>query len=179
MPASTTPAISTALNSGEHSVTSGFGCSGEELKPLYPEAFLTIPRTNRNLEARTSLTTEDAAPGAWDQFYGRPSRQAQTDYLSQGLGVPGTHQLKGPAIVTVQSASGHTQRVGLVSGTHQYQLNDNGAQITPAMSNPGRDTLHLQGQSLGAYWSLTGPQGWHVDLTCGPTCGTPSTPATP
>jgi len=30
------------------------------------------------------------------------------------------------------------------------------------MSNPNSDTLNLQGQSLGAYWSLTGPQGWHV-----------------
>jgi outer membrane autotransporter protein len=112
----------------------------------------------------SSLTTEDAAPTAWDQIYGQPSRQAQTDYLSQGLAVPGTQQLKGPAIVTLQSASGHTQRVGLISGTHQYQLN-NGAQVTPAMSAPNRDTLNLQGQSLGAYWSLTGPQGWYVDLT--------------
>src|SRR5689334_11882053 len=30
----------------------------------------------------SSLTTEDAAPTAWDQLYGQPSRQAQTDYIS-------------------------------------------------------------------------------------------------
>ncbi|MBV7570910.1 autotransporter outer membrane beta-barrel domain-containing protein [Pseudomonas sp. PDM27] len=113
----------------------------------------------------SSLTTEDAAPTAWDQLYGQPSRQAQADYLSQGLAVPGTNALKGPAILTLQSASGHTQRVGLVSGSNQFQLNNKGAQVTPAMSNPSRDTLNLQGQSLGAYWSLTGPQGWYVDLT--------------
>jgi outer membrane autotransporter protein len=113
----------------------------------------------------SSLTTEDAAPTAWDQLYGQPSRQAQTDYLSQRMAVPGTHELKGPAILTLQSASGHTQRVGLVGGTSQYPLNNKGAPITPAMSAPHHDTLNLQGQSLGAYWSLTGPQGWHVDLT--------------
>ncbi|MBV7575339.1 autotransporter outer membrane beta-barrel domain-containing protein [Pseudomonas sp. PDM32] len=113
----------------------------------------------------SSLTTEDAAPSAWDQLYGQPSRQAQADYLSQGLAVPGTHELKGPAFLTLQSASGHTQRVGLVGGTSQYQLNNKGAPITPAMSDPNHDTLNLQGQNLGAYWSLTGPQGWHVDLT--------------
>ena len=113
----------------------------------------------------SNLTTEDAAPTAWDQLYGQPSRQAQTDYISQAMAVPGTHELKGPAILTLQSADGHTQRVGLVGGTSQYSLNNKGAQITPAMSDPNRDALNLRGQSLGAYWSLTGPQGWHVDLT--------------
>ena len=34
-----------------------------------------------------------------------------------------------------------------------------------AQSDPHNETLNLQGQSLGAYWSLTGPQGWHVDLS--------------
>jgi outer membrane autotransporter protein len=134
------------------------GLSG--VAPTWPGQFSAHPDLRSS-----SLTTEDAAPTAWDQIYGQPSRQAQTDYLSQGLAVPGTQQLKGPAIVTLQSASGHTQRVGLISGTHQYQLNNNGAQVTPAMSAPNRDTLNLQGQSLGAYWSLTGPQGWYVDLT--------------
>ncbi|MFY0730689.1 autotransporter domain-containing protein [Pseudomonas sp. NFX15] len=113
----------------------------------------------------SNLTTEDAAPIAWDQLYGQPSRQAQTDFFSQGLAVPGTHELKGPAILTLQSASGHTQSFGLVGGTNQFQLNSNGAQISPLMSDPNSDTLNLQGQSLGAYWSLTGPQGWHLDLT--------------
>jgi hypothetical protein len=126
----------------------------------YPGQFSAHPDLRSS-----SLTTENASPTTWDQLYGQPSRQAQTDYLSQGLAVPGTNALKGPAILTVQSASGHTQRVGLVGGTSQYQLNNHGAPITPAMSDPGNDRLNLQGHSLGAYWSLTGPQGWHVDLT--------------
>ncbi|RAI65331.1 autotransporter outer membrane beta-barrel domain-containing protein [Pseudomonas fluorescens] len=130
------------------------------LAATYPGQFSAHP------DLRSSdLTTEDAAPTAWDQLYGQPSRQAQNDYLSQGLADPGTHELKGPAILTVQSASGHTHRVGLVGGTGQLQLNNKGAPIPPAMSDPNSDTLNLQGQSLGAYWSLTGPQGWHVDLT--------------
>ncbi|MGF6090850.1 autotransporter domain-containing protein [Pseudomonas sp. 18173] len=130
------------------------------LAVTYPGQFSAHPDLRS-----ANLTTEDAAPTAWDQLYGQPSRQAQTDFLSLGLAVPGTHEFKGPAILTLQSASGHTQRVGLVGGTNQFHLNNNGAQITPVMSNPNSDTLNLQGQSLGAYWSLTGPQGWHVDLT--------------
>jgi len=91
------------------------------LAATYPGQFSAHP------DLRSSnLTTENAAPTAWDQLYGQPSRQAQTDFPSLGLAVPGTHELKGPAILTLQSASGHTQRVGLVGGTSQFHLN-NGA----------------------------------------------------
>jgi len=68
-------------------------------------------------------------------------------------------------VLTVESNSGHTQRVGLIGGTTQFQGNDNGLLTSRALADPGHDTLNLQGQSLGAYWSLTGPQGWHVDLS--------------
>ncbi|MEO8642059.1 autotransporter outer membrane beta-barrel domain-containing protein [Pseudomonas sp.] len=111
------------------------------------------------------LTIEDAAPSAWDQVYGQASRQAQTDVLAQGFAIPGSSEFKGPAILTLQSGSGHTQRVGLVGGMTQIQGNSNGLLTGPALADPGNDTLNLEGQSLGAYWSLTGPQGWHVDLT--------------
>jgi outer membrane autotransporter protein len=97
--------------------------------------------------------------------YGKPSRQAQTDYLSQGFSIPGSTELKGPAILTLQSSSGHTQKVGLIGGTTRLQGDSNGLLTSPALADPNNDTLNLQGQSLGAYWSLIGPQGWHVDLT--------------
>ncbi|MBK5395801.1 autotransporter outer membrane beta-barrel domain-containing protein [Pseudomonas sp. TH39(2020)] len=111
------------------------------------------------------LTIEDAAPSAWDQMYGQASRQAQTDVLAQGFAIPGSSEFKGPAILTLQSGSGHTQRVGLVGGITQLQGDSNGLLAGPALADPSHDTLNLEGQSLGAYWSLTGPQGWHVDLT--------------
>ncbi|MGH8385971.1 MAG: autotransporter domain-containing protein [Pseudomonas sp.] len=111
------------------------------------------------------LTTEDATPFAWDQIYGQASRQAQTDALAQGFTNPGSGEVKSPAILTLQSNSGHTQRVGLIGGTNQIQGNSNGPLINRAMSDLNSDTLNLQGQSLGAYYSLTGPQGWHVDLS--------------
>ena len=111
------------------------------------------------------LTIEDVAPSAWDQLYGQPSRQAQTDYMAQGSSLSGGTEFKGPAILTLQSSSGHTQRVGLIGGTTQFQGNSNGLLTSRALADPATDTLNLQGQSLGAYWSLTGPQGWHVDLS--------------
>lgn len=126
----------------------------------YPGRLRTIP----DLQS-SRLTVEDAAPSAWDHVYGKASRQAQTDYLAQGSFISGATEFKGPALLTVQSNSGHTQRVGLIGGTTQFQGNDNGLLTNRALADPGHDTLNLQGQSLGAYWSLTGPQGWHVDLS--------------
>jgi outer membrane autotransporter protein len=113
----------------------------------------------------SDFTTEDATPYAWDQVYGQASRQAQTDALGQGYAYPGSGQVKGPAILTLQSSSGHTQQVGLIGGTTQLQGNSNGLMTSRSQSDPTTDTLNLQGQSLGAYYSLTGPQGWHVDLS--------------
>ncbi|RON48140.1 autotransporter domain-containing protein [Pseudomonas frederiksbergensis] len=132
-----------------------------------PNVAATYPgRYTFNPDLRSShLTTEDAAPVAWDQLYGQASRQAETDVQSEGFAIPGSDDFKGPAILTLQSSSGHVQRVGLLGGTSQYQGNSNGLLNSRAMVDPGNDTLNLQGQSLGAYWSLTGPQGWHVDLT--------------
>lgn len=132
-----------------------------------PALASTYPgRFSANPDLRSShLTIEDAAPLAWDQLYGQTSRQAQTDYQSQGFTLPGAHQFKGPAILTLQSGSGHTQQFGLIGGTSQFQSNGNGLLTSRALAAPNTDTLNLQGQSLGAYYRLTGPQGWHVDLT--------------
>jgi outer membrane autotransporter protein len=132
--------------------------------PAYSATYPGYLRVNPALQS-SRLTIENAAPTAWDQVYGKTSRQAQTDYLAQGSSISGASEFKGPALLTVQSNGGHTQRVGLIGGTTQFQGNDHGLLTSRALADPGHDTLNLQGQSLGAYWSLTGPQGWHVDLS--------------
>ncbi|MHC8367022.1 autotransporter domain-containing protein [Pseudomonas sp. ZT5P21] len=130
------------------------------LATTYPSRFSAMP------DLRSShLTIEDAEPAAWDQLYGQASRQAQTDYQSQGFTLPGVNQYKGPAILTLQSGSGHTQQIGLIGGASQFRGNDNGLLTSRALADRSTDTLNLEGQSLGAYWSLTGPQGWHIDLS--------------
>jgi outer membrane autotransporter protein len=111
-----------------------------------------------------NLVTEDLAPSAWDELYGRSARQAQTDVLSSGYATPGSGDFKGPAVLTLQSGS-HTQTIGLIGGLNQIQANANGLLTSRALADPNSDTLNLQGQSLGAYYSLSGAQGWHVDLS--------------
>ncbi|WP_339452523.1 autotransporter outer membrane beta-barrel domain-containing protein [Pseudomonas sp. EA_5y_Pfl2_R50] len=113
----------------------------------------------------TRLITQDLAPSAWDELYGRSSRQAQSDVLSSGFAIPGSGDFKGPAVLTLQSGSGHTQTIGLIGGLNQIQANGNGLLTSRAQADPTTDTLNLQGQSVGAYYSLTGAQGWHVDLS--------------
>ena len=126
----------------------------------YPGRFSARP------DLRSShLTTEDAAPAAWDQVYGQSSRQAQTDVVAEGFSTSGAGELKGPALMTLESGSGRTQRVGLIGGSRLIQGNSTGLFTNRAQSDANSDTFSLQGQSLGAYWSLIGPQGWHVDLT--------------
>ncbi|WP_236188663.1 autotransporter domain-containing protein [Pseudomonas paraglycinae] len=113
----------------------------------------------------TKLITEDLAPSAWDQLYGQTSRQAQTDVLSPGFATSGTGDFKGPAVLTLKSSSGHTQQLGLIGGVNQIKANGSRLITSRALADPNTDTLNLQGQSLGAYYSLSGPQGWHVDLS--------------
>ncbi|MBK5534692.1 autotransporter outer membrane beta-barrel domain-containing protein [Pseudomonas sp. TH08] len=125
----------------------------------YPQRFSPRP----DLQG-TRLITEDLAPSAWDELYGRSARQAQTDVLSPGFATPGSDAFKGPAVLTLQSAS-HTQKIGLIGGLNQIQANGNGLITSRALSDPTTDTLNLQGQNLGAYYSLIGAQGWHVDLS--------------
>ncbi|MDD0994929.1 autotransporter outer membrane beta-barrel domain-containing protein [Pseudomonas sp. TNT2022 ID1044] len=148
----------------------------DESTPWYRQDIpvLTLPAPTSKYPGRNSpvadrrssqLTTEDVTPTAWDQFYGQASRQAQTDALAQGFTIPGSGEMKSPAILTLQSGSGHTQRVGLIGGVSQYQGNANGLLTNRALADTHSETLNLQGQSLGAYYSLTGPQGWHVDLS--------------
>ncbi|CAI8786352.1 Autotransporter outer membrane beta-barrel domain-containing protein [Pseudomonas sp. IT-347P] len=152
------------------------GSAADEITPWYRAdvPVLTLPATvitpgpqrfspRPDLQG-TRLMTEDLAPSAWDELYGRSARQAQTDVLSSGYAVPGSGDFKGPAVLTVKG-SGHTQTVGLIGGVNQIQANGNGVLTSRALADPNSATLNLQGQSLGAYYSLTGAQGWHVDLS--------------
>lgn len=110
------------------------------------------------------LITEDLAPSAWDELYGKSARQAQTDALSTGYALAGG-EFKGPAVLTLKSGNGTTQTLGLIGGDNQVQLNSTGALTRRALADRNTDSLNLQGQSLGAYYSLVGAQGWHVDLS--------------
>lgn len=148
----------------------------EETTPWYDQQVpvLSLPALAASYPGRfsaasdsrsTRLTTQDAAPSAWDQLYGQAGRQAQTDYETQSGALAYANPHKGPAILTLQSGSGHVQQVGLIGGISQIRGNVDGPLTHRALADPNTDTLNLQGQSLGAYWSLTGPQGWHVDLS--------------
>ena len=71
---------------------------------------------------------------------------------------PGNAQI-GPALYAAQNTRGDTQRAGLFVGPSPLPSNAAGFVATPAAN-----AVNLQSQSLGAYWSLTAAQGWHVNL---------------
>ena len=125
-----------------------------------PGQFMRQPGLDNHL-----LSIEQAAPSAWQQVYGHAATQAEQDVLNSQFSTIGTALAKGPALVTVHGNGGSTQRVGLLGGSNQIQGNSNGMLVGPALGNLGTDSLNVQGDSLGAYWSLTGANGWHVDLS--------------
>lgn len=132
----------------------------------------TLPTSDSTLTSSFTANTvfeaqplSEAAPAAWERVYGRTSRQAETDYLASQFSGNSDSLSKGPALYTLHTGSGATQRVGLLGGQSQFQGNSNGILTTQTLADPRNDSFNLQGSSLGAYWSLTGAQGWHVDLT--------------
>ncbi|EXF93179.1 autotransporter subunit beta [Pseudomonas fluorescens HK44] len=147
----------------------------DEVTPWYqqdvPTLTLPTPDTSNSIRFihnpgldNQLLTVEQAAPSAWDRVYGQPARSAERDILGSPFSGTTDSELRGPALITLQSSGGSTQRVGLVGGTNQFQGNGNGLLISSAIVDPN-NTLNVQGPNLGAYWSLTGARGWHLDLT--------------
>lgn len=132
------------------------------LNPLLTPAPSATPLP-LNPPAGNSLGIVQGSPQAWDPLYGPAARQTEAGYLGSRFassinGTPG-----GPVLYTLESSSGHTQRIGLLGGQSQFQANGQG--VPGGFSDPRNDSFSVQGQSLGAFWSLTGPQGWHVDLS--------------
>lgn len=153
------------------------GPAADETSPWYrqdvtvltlPETIITPdpPRTSPRPDLRGSnLITEDPAPSAWDQLYGQPDHQAQPDAFGPGFTASGSTAIKGPPVLILQGSGGPTQRFGLIGGTTRILANGSGLIVNSALADPTTDILNLQGQSLGAYYSLTGSEGWHVDLS--------------
>ena len=129
-------------------------------QPLQTGRFLSQPALDNQ-----RLSIEQAAPSAWQRVYGQPAAQAEHDILNSPFAAVTTPAFKGPALLTVHGNGGSTQRLGLIGGSQQIQGNSNGVLVGRALADPGSDTLNVQGESLGAYWSLTGATGWHVDLS--------------
>lgn len=104
---------------------------------------------------------------AWPVEQSPQSRYGQTPSDNPNATLINTDSAsdKSPGLFTLSNDNGHTQRMGLIGGQNQIIANVGGVLVSPAMAEPGKDALNLQGTNLGAYWSLTGPTGWHVDLS--------------
>lgn len=129
-------------------------------QPLQTGRFMSQPGIDNQ-----RLSIEQAAPSAWQRVYGQPAAQAEHDILNSPFAALAAPTGKSPALLTLHGNGGSVQRVGLIGGSQQIQGNSTGVLIGPALADPGSDSLNVQGDSLGAYWSLTGASGWHVDLS--------------
>ncbi|OLF54080.1 autotransporter outer membrane beta-barrel domain-containing protein [Pseudomonas chlororaphis] len=113
--------------------------------------------------ARNSLGLASGSPQAWDPVHGPVAQPIEVGYLGSRFAGGFNDRPAGPVLYTLESSGGQTQRIGLLGGQSQFQANSQG--ILGGFSDPRNDSFNVQGQSLGAFWSLTGAQGWHVDLS--------------
>lgn len=92
----------------------------------------------------------------------RPGLPAHLEVGYLALPGAGSEPRKGPLLYSIQN-NGTTQRIGLLSSTHTYQLTQGGAPAT--VNDPRNAGLSVQGQGLGAFWSLQDARGWHLDMS--------------
>ncbi|BBN54856.1 hypothetical protein TRE132_29810 [Pseudomonas chlororaphis subsp. aurantiaca] len=79
-----------------------------------------------------SLGIVQGSPQVWDPLYGPAARQTEVGYLGSRFassinGTPG-----GSVLYTLESSSGHTQRIGLLGGQSQLQANGQGIPVVSA-----------------------------------------------
>lgn len=128
-----------------------------------PPAVAPVDEAERFAPHPNALGMDPNSPHIWNPIYDPGARQAETAPLDPVFGNIPASAPEGPVLYTLESASGPTQRIGLLGGQSQYRTNAEGVPAT--FSDPRNDSFNVQGQSLGAFWSLTSQQGWHVDLS--------------
>jgi hypothetical protein len=88
----------------------------------------------------------------------------EVGYLGSRLPGSSNELRQGPVLYSIQHSGGATQRIGLIGGRNVVQAQ--GAAVPGGFNDPRTLSVdNLQGNGLGAFWSLSGAQGWHLDLS--------------
>ena len=107
------------------------------------------------------LAGNGALPASWGQAYGGHLRQQWSGTVSPSLD-GNLHGFKvGQDVYAHASDSGYRQHMGLYLGHSRLDADVKGF----ALAVKGRRVgdLKLDGDNIGAYWTLVGPQRWYLD----------------
>ncbi|MRJ23914.1 autotransporter outer membrane beta-barrel domain-containing protein [Pseudomonas haemolytica] len=163
-PAASSPPLPTAV-------------AGAEPIPLYrlevPVYSVDIPAaqvmtlqalgTFHDRQGEQSLLTETGAvPAGWGRAYGSDFNKSWSGTVAPSFdGTVKGYQV-GHDLYAAETSGGQTQRFGLFVGQSRLRGDVKGFSMGFQNNRSGR--VKLDGDNFGAYWTLTDPTGWYVDL---------------
>lgn len=150
---------------------------GAEAIPLYrvevPVYSVVIPAaqlmtlqalgTFHDRQGEQSLLTETGAvPAGWGRVYGSDVRKSWTGTVTPNFNGSVTGYQIGHDLYASETSGGQTQRLGLFIGQSRLHGDVNG--FAMGFQNHSAGRVDLDGDNFGAYWTLTDPSNWYVDL---------------
>lgn len=108
------------------------------------------------------LTETGAVPAGWARAYGSDFNKSWSGTVSPRFDGSVKGYQVGHDLYASQTSRGQTQRLGLFIGQSRLQGDVKGFAMGFQNHRAGR--VKLDGDNFGAYWTLTDPTGWYVDL---------------
>lgn len=119
--------------------------------------------TFHDRQGEQSLLTETGnVPAGWGRAYGTNFNKSLSGTVSPSFDGSVKGYQVGHDLYASQTDSGQTRRFGLFVGQSHVQGDVKGFALGFEDRRSGR--VKLDGDNLGAYWTLTDPTGWYVDL---------------
>ncbi|MDE1528618.1 autotransporter outer membrane beta-barrel domain-containing protein [Pseudomonas carnis] len=108
------------------------------------------------------LTETGAVPAGWGRAYGSDFNKSWSGTVAPSFdGTVKGYQV-GHDLYAAETSGGQTQRLGLFIGQSRLRGDVKGFALGWQNHRSGR--VKLDGDNFGAYWTLTDPTGWYVDL---------------
>jgi outer membrane autotransporter protein len=114
-------------------------------------------------QGEQSLLTETGyVPAGWGRVYGSSIRKSWTGDASPRLDGSDKGFQIGHDIIGTQTSGGQLQRAGLFVGKSRLHGDVDG--FAEGFQDTRVGKTKLDGEHVGAYWTLSDPLGWYVDL---------------
>lgn len=108
------------------------------------------------------LTETGAVPTGWGRAYGSDFNKSWSGTVAPSFDGTSRGYQVGHDLYAAQTSGGQTQRFGLFIGQSRLRGDVKGFALGWQNHRSGR--VKLDGDNVGAYWTLTDPTGWYVDL---------------
>ncbi|QXH78827.1 autotransporter family protein [Pseudomonas salmasensis] len=108
------------------------------------------------------LTETGAVPAGWGRAYGSDFNKSWSGTVAPSFDGTVKGFQVGHDLYAAETSGGQTQRFGLFIGQSRLRGDVKGFALGWQNHRAGR--VKLDGDNVGAYWTLTDPTGWYVDL---------------